>query len=252
MAALSLPTANTFLNSSSEQVQEPAVLSRVAVLRIISRSALSTSSPISKILPPLSFRASKERRVLTHALTEEKERQETSTSSLTEGELGQGAAASSSVAEAADVDTLTRKFGLEVGLWNALTRKSKEANGETEQTDKLRAEGVSKKTDAKELLARYGGAYLATSISLSLVSFALCYWLVSVGVNVSALLDKIGIHTDETGEAMSAVALAYAAHKAASPIRFPPTVFLTPLVADWLRTRQSAKSDEDAEGNDIN
>lgn len=29
-------------------------------------------------------------------------------------------------------------------------------------------------------------------------------------------------------------ALAYAAHKAASPIRFPPTVALTPLVARWM------------------
>jgi hypothetical protein len=29
-------------------------------------------------------------------------------------------------------------------------------------------------------------------------------------------------------------ALAYAVHKAASPIRFPPTVALTPLVARWM------------------
>ncbi len=29
-------------------------------------------------------------------------------------------------------------------------------------------------------------------------------------------------------------ALAYAAHKALSPVRFPPTVALTPLVAKWL------------------
>ena len=33
---------------------------------------------------------------------------------------------------------------------------------------------------------------------------------------------------------MGTFALAYAAHKAASPIRFPPTVALTPIVARWF------------------
>lgn len=33
---------------------------------------------------------------------------------------------------------------------------------------------------------------------------------------------------------MGTFAIAYAAHKALSPVRFPPTVALTPLVAKWL------------------
>ena len=33
---------------------------------------------------------------------------------------------------------------------------------------------------------------------------------------------------------MGRFAIAYAAHKAASPIRFPPTVALTPVVAKML------------------
>lgn len=44
----------------------------------------------------------------------------------------------------------------------------------------------------------------------------------------------MGISTDETGEKVGTFALAYAAHKAASPIRFPPTVALTPIVASWI------------------
>jgi hypothetical protein len=48
-----------------------------------------------------------------------------------------------------------------------------------------------KTNKAKELLAQYGGAYLVTSISLSLVSFALCYALVQGGVDVPALLEKV-------------------------------------------------------------
>lgn len=53
-------------------------------------------------------------------------------------------------------------------------------------------EGKKSRTDqAKELLAKYGGAYLATSITLSLISFALCYALVSAGVDVRDLLGKV-------------------------------------------------------------
>ena len=51
----------------------------------------------------------------------------------------------------------------------------------------------SKGDQAKELLAKYGGAYLATSITLSLISFSLCYALFSAGVDVQALLQKVKI-----------------------------------------------------------
>lgn len=49
----------------------------------------------------------------------------------------------------------------------------------------------SKGEQAKELLAKYGGAYLATSITLSLISFSLCYALISAGVDVQSLLQKV-------------------------------------------------------------
>lgn len=121
--------------------------------------------------------------------------------------------------------------------------------------------GKSKGNQAKELVAKYGGAYLATSITLSLISFSLCYALINAGIDVQSLLLKVsannkpsyelqiafqdiwfslycnfqvGISTDATGEKVGTLALAYAAHKAASPIRFPPTVALTPIVASWI------------------
>ena len=56
-------------------------------------------------------------------------------------------------------------------------------------------EGKKSRTDqAKELLAKYGGAYLATSISLSIVSFTLCYLLISAGVDVQELLAKVSCY----------------------------------------------------------
>nr|GFD38636.1 transmembrane protein C20orf108 family [Tanacetum cinerariifolium] len=88
---------------------------------------------------------------------------------------------------------------------------------------------------------KYGGAYLATSITLSLISFSLCYALISAGVDVQSLLQKVGISANETGEKVGTFALAYAAHKAASPIRFPPTVALTPIVANWIGGKKVAK-----------
>lgn len=109
------------------------------------------------------------------------------------------------------------KYGLEAGLFESLTSK-KEGGAET----------------AKDLLKKYGVAYLATSIPLAAISFTICYFLVSAGVDVSGLLEKVGIVPQETTTQAGTAAIAYAAHKAASPIRFPPTVLLTPYVAKLL------------------
>jgi len=111
----------------------------------------------------------------------------------------------------------TQKFGLEAGLFQSL--KSKDG-GES----------------AKTLLKKYGIAYLATSIPLAIISFAICYVLVDNGVDVSVLLSKVGINvaSGDASEKVGTFAIAYAAHKAASPIRFPPTVLLTPIVAKLI------------------
>ncbi|CAA0836005.1 Protein of unknown function (DUF1279 [Striga hermonthica] len=134
-------------------------------------------------------------------------------------------------------EEVTKKYGLEAGLWKIFT--SKQTNEENKETTTK-----SKGDQAKELLAKYGGAYLATSITLSLISFGLCYFLISAGVDVQALLQKVGISTNETGEKVGTFALAYAAHKAASPIRFPPTVALTPVVASWIGKKVDRENDK--------
>ena len=117
--------------------------------------------------------------------------------------------------EAPSVEETTEKYGLEAGLFQSM----KSGDG-----------GAS----AKDLLAKYGVAYLATSIPLAAVSFGLCYLLVDNGVDVAGLLSNVGINVGESGEKAGTVAIAYAAHKAASPIRFPPTVLLTPVVAKLI------------------
>ena len=94
-------------------------------------------------------------------------------------------------------------------------------------------------------MAKYGTAYLATSITLALISFSACYLLVSQGVDVASLLERVGIHVDGNAENAGTIAIAYAIHKAASPIRFPPTVALTPIVANILKP----KDDDDDDGS---
>ncbi len=123
------------------------------------------------------------------------------------------------------VEETTEKYGLEAGLFQSM----KQDDG-----------GAS----AKSLLAKYGVAYLATSIPLAIVSFAICYGLVDNGVDVAGLLTKVGITVGDTEEKVGTFAIAYAAHKAASPIRFPPTVLLTPVVAKLIGKEPAAEEEE--------
>lgn len=121
----------------------------------------------------------------------------------------------------------TEKYGLEVGLFESM---KKDDGGES----------------AKSLLKKYGIAYLATSIPLAIVSFTICYILVDNGVDVAGLLQKVGINNAATEKA-GTFAIAYAAHKAASPIRFPPTVLLTPVVAKLIGKEPDETSSDDNE-----
>jgi len=94
--------------------------------------------------------------------------------------------------------------------------------------------GAKAKKTPKELFTQYGIAYLLTSITLATISFALSFFLVSNGVDVTSLLGKFGVKATSTAANAGTVGIAYAIHKAASPLRFPPTVILTPIVAGWL------------------
>lgn len=128
---------------------------------------------------------------------------------------------------AKNVEETTKKYGLEAGLLESIQQKD---SGES----------------AKTLLKKYGIAYLATSIPLALISMAFFYVLVDQGVDVSSLLAKVGIDNAATEKA-GTFAIAYAAHKAASPIRFPPTVLLTPLVAKWIGKEPPSETESDKE-----
>jgi len=99
--------------------------------------------------------------------------------------------------------------------------------------------GVSKPS-ISDAVRRYGGAYLACSVSLSLVSISLFYALVSAGINVAALFSAVGVTLASKYERLGTFGLAYLLHKAASPVRFPPTLALTVFAArHWERWRRA-------------
>jgi hypothetical protein len=127
--------------------------------------------------------------------------------------------------EATSAEETTEKYGLEVGLAQSI----KDEDGDS----------------AKSLLKKYGVAYLVTSIPLALVSFTICYLLVDNGVDVAALLSRIGIESSSATDKAGTFAIAYAAHKASSPIRFPPTVLLTPVVAKLIGKEPETVEEEE-------
>ena len=63
------------------------------------------------------------------------------------------------------------------------------------------------------------------------------------GLDVAGLLSKVGIQVTDTSEKVGTFAIAYAAHKALSPLRFPPTVALTPVVANWIGKKKEDSKD---------
>ncbi|KAL0049816.1 hypothetical protein WJX82_010396 [Trebouxia sp. C0006] len=86
-----------------------------------------------------------------------------------------------------DAESTTEKWGLEAGLFKVFTNKDDKGN-------------KTKGQQAKELLTRYGSAYLITSISFAIVSFTLCYALISSGVDVPSLLQRVGLKPSDTSE----------------------------------------------------
>jgi len=69
--------------------------------------------------------------------------------------------------------------------------------------------------------------------------------LISAGVDVAGVLSAVGIKVTETSQSVGVASLAYIAHKAASPIRFPPTLALTPFVANMMGKEVDESKDED-------
>ena len=142
------------------------------------------------------------------------------------------------------IEETVEKYGLEAGMFKAMTEKENNNDNNKEEGESS-SSSSSKDMKPADLLKKYGSAYLITSITLAIISYATCYALISNGVDVNELLQKIGIKTSASSTNVGTAAIAYAVHKAASPIRFPPTVALTPVIAGWIGSRSRSSEDND-------
>lgn len=105
--------------------------------------------------------------------------------------------------EESEVEQITKKWGLEAGIFKvgiSLSKSFQDIVCFQAMTGKKEDGSKSGSETAKELLKKYGSAYLITSISFAIVSYIICYFLVDIGVDVTALLAKIGIKATGTSE----------------------------------------------------
>ncbi|KAK1941628.1 hypothetical protein P3T76_006692 [Phytophthora citrophthora] len=93
---------------------------------------------------------------------------------------------------------------------------------------------------AKTFAIEYGRVGICTHIVLSLLSFSVIYVGVSSGVDVTSILDSVGLSSsvsDSTTNSAGSLLIAYTLYKVLAPVRWPLTFAVTPVVLRALRRR---------------
>ncbi|KFB39089.1 AGAP008432-PA-like protein [Anopheles sinensis] len=100
---------------------------------------------------------------------------------------------------------------------------------------------VSRKDRLKKAIKEYGSTVLVFHVSISLVSLGTCYLLVSSGIDMVALLDRMGwgdsALASKAGAGAGTFVIAYAIHKVFAPVRISITLGATPLIVRYLRRK---------------
>uniref|UniRef100_H2YFK7 DUF1279 domain-containing protein n=1 Tax=Ciona savignyi TaxID=51511 RepID=H2YFK7_CIOSA len=107
-----------------------------------------------------------------------------------------------------------------------------------DQTDKKSKQNEPAKTKAeqlKSLVAQYGGFAAAVHIILSLASLGFFYLLVSSGIDIVAIFQKMGIELSSTLGEASNLLIAYTVHKVIMPVRISLTVVTVPVLVRYFR-----------------
>nr|CCA14087.1 conserved hypothetical protein [Albugo laibachii Nc14] len=102
-------------------------------------------------------------------------------------------------------------------------------------------EGPTWKKKLKNFIMEYGPVGLCTHLVLSATIFTVIFMLISFGLNAESLLKKLGIHDgkESVREAswLGSFIIAYAIYKLISPLRWPLTLFLAPVILRVLRRK---------------
>ncbi|KAJ0402135.1 hypothetical protein P43SY_000450 [Pythium insidiosum] len=111
----------------------------------------------------------------------------------------------------------------------------------SETTDGIASEALSWHERAKTFAMEYGKVGICTHAVLSALSFSIIYVGVSSGVDVSSILDAVGMNTsskhDAAANSAGSALIAYTIYKILAPVRWPLTFAVTPVVVRGLRRR---------------
>lgn len=101
------------------------------------------------------------------------------------------------------------------------------------------AQPMSRKEQVKKAFKEYGSTVIIFHVGLSLASLGGFYLLVSSGLDVVALIQKLGIESERLSAISNAstFVVAYAVHKVFSPVRLSITLFSAPIIVRYLRTK---------------
>ncbi|XP_064132312.1 protein FAM210B, mitochondrial [Loxodonta africana] len=115
-----------------------------------------------------------------------------------------------------------------------LSKITETAGNEVSSTEKQ-----SKSQQLRRIFKEYGAVGVSFHIATSLVSLGIFYTAVSSGVDMSALLLKLGLKESLVQSKMAAgtstFVVAYAIHKLFAPVRISITLVSVPLIVRYLR-----------------
>ncbi|MCJ8729221.1 hypothetical protein PDJAM_G00103650 [Pangasius djambal] len=103
-----------------------------------------------------------------------------------------------------------------------------------------------KTKELKKVFKEYGAVGVSFHIGISLISLGIFYIAVSSGINMTAVLSKLGFTESVVQSKMAAgtstFVLAYAVHKLFAPFRISITLVSVPLIVQYLRKTGIFKS----------
>ncbi|XP_013860228.1 protein FAM210B, mitochondrial [Austrofundulus limnaeus] len=98
---------------------------------------------------------------------------------------------------------------------------------------------LNKTQQLKKVFKEYGAVGVSFHIGISLVSLGMFYLLISSGIDLAAILCKLGFSEAVVQSTMvagtSAFVLAYAVHKLFAPVRISITLVSVPIIVRFLR-----------------
>ncbi|KFP75932.1 Protein FAM210B, partial [Acanthisitta chloris] len=98
---------------------------------------------------------------------------------------------------------------------------------------------LNKSQQLKQVFKEYGAVGVSFHVGISLVSLGIFYLAVSSGVDMTAILLKLGVSDSSLQSRMAAgtstFVLAYAVHKLFAPVRISITVVSVPFLVRYCR-----------------